>query len=1109
MRYATKLTVNIFIVGVIILFMALLAVYYGNYNTTLDNEFEHTASVVKEASEDLEQLLSEKIKTAQALAATPILKEALAASNRSYSALSESRRQETLKLYNERWKAITHEDDAFILEFTDTSAARFLQEIQHLIEGEYGEIFLTNRYGALVASTAKLTTFAHRHKYWWQGAFHHGEGAVFFDDRGYDDSVGGYVLGLVLPVKRNDEIIGMLKVNLNILEAISRLIVQSQQGHFGDFKLIRSGGEIIYEEGAEPLRHRVPDVIPEKLQRDDQHPFVFKDSENTWLIGMAEIEITSGMKGVGFGGTFESIDHTRGNTGESWYIVNYRDMAHVLAPLNNVTMIIFSVGALLTIFLAVAALRLGKQAAKPLGLLIAQCQQIAKGEFGARIGISRNDEIGYLGNAFNTMAAELEKTTTSIVNLESEIFVRKQAEEALRESETRLNGFMESATDGFILFDAELNYLKINTAALDMTGLTPADITGKNMLDVVPNVRETGRYEQYKHVIETGEPFFLSDLVPHPKFGRKHLDIKAFKVGDGLGYIFTDITDRKRVEEELRTHREQLEERVEERTAALHQEIEKHKQTGIALQHANERAIANLRAAEQANMLKSEFLANMSHDIRTPMNAVLGFSEILKERLSDFPQHRSYLDRIMESGRTLLHLLDDILDLSRIEAGQLTLHSEPVNLATVLMEIQHMFSLKAEEKGLRLTTLISPDILEPMMVDGSRLRQILMNLVGNAVKFTEHGGVSVECRLSMNSKQAERNHDHAAVVFDVRDTGIGIPQAQQQHIFEAFHQNHSHNMSGAGLGLAITKRLVDLMQGTIAVDSTVNQGSLFRVTLPATGSVASGPEAVPENTPDVASIRFHEATIVLAEDNAANTAVICDYLAAYPFRLITTENGQDAIEAITKTRPDLVLMDIRMPVMDGYEAATQIKAEPDLHAIPIVALTAHAIKEQREQYQELYDAYLSKPVSKATLIHTLAAFLPHTTTAVPTDAGEQESRHALPTQGTSRDEFLEQVRDCIAQQSPMPQALLDTWHADILPRYNTVNELMSIDDAIGFAEAVMAWGAMFSIPPLTTYGAALLRHTREFDVAQMKRLAAMFSGCVDIIAETACTPPPE
>ncbi len=462
MRYAIKLGLNIFILGVIILSVAMFTVYRSEENSAINSELQQAASIADATSINLEQLLLEKVKTTQTLSIMPILKAALEESNRSYSQLSEVGRDEKIRLQDERWEAINDENDAFILEFTDNEAALFLKEQQNNLEGEYGEIFLTNKYGALVASTAKLTTFAHGHKYWWQGAFNNGEGAVFFDDRGYDDSVGGYVLGLVVPVKEGDEIIGILKVNLNILGAISQLILNSQGEYIGDFKLVRSGGEIIFEESSAPLENRVPNVVSEKLRSGDNQPFVFDDSEKKWLIGMSEIGITSGMDGFDFGGTFESIDHKKGNTGESWYIINYRERANILKSLHDLMGSLLSIGGILTIFLAFAALFIGNQAAKPLGELIEESKKIAKGDLSSRIIISRKDEIGYLGNAFNNMAKGLEKTTTSIVNLEAEVVERKRAEEALRESEKNFRNLVENMLDGVAIADENAYHIYVN-----------------------------------------------------------------------------------------------------------------------------------------------------------------------------------------------------------------------------------------------------------------------------------------------------------------------------------------------------------------------------------------------------------------------------------------------------------------------------------------------------------------------------------------------------------------------------------------------------------------------------------------------------------------------
>ena len=217
MRYKTKLALQIFIAGSVMLSIILYAGYKYNYNKAIQHELDHTYFSVEKAAVSIEQRLLEKVKTNQTLSITPIIVNALKLSNNTFGSLSEKERNEKIDLQNEKWISTDDKDDAFIHEYTHNIVANHLKKQQNNLREEYGEIFLTNKYGTLVASTAKLTTFAHEHKYWWQGAFNKGLGCIFFDDRGYDESVDGYVLGIVIPIKEDSEIIGMLKVNLNII----------------------------------------------------------------------------------------------------------------------------------------------------------------------------------------------------------------------------------------------------------------------------------------------------------------------------------------------------------------------------------------------------------------------------------------------------------------------------------------------------------------------------------------------------------------------------------------------------------------------------------------------------------------------------------------------------------------------------------------------------------------------------------------------------------------------------------------------------------------------------------------------------------------------------
>jgi len=722
----------------------------------------------------------------------------------------------------------------------------------------------------------------------------------------------------------------------------------------------------------------------------------------------------------------------------------------------------------------------------------------------------------------------------------------KQAEEALRKSEERFALAVQGANDGIWDWDIQNNSLYWSPRLKELLGYADDELdidfeTFESLLH--PDDREHTGAAIETHLKDRG----LYDV--EQRLRTKSSEYRWFRArgqalwdeaGNPVRMVgsTSDITERKRMEEELRNYHEHLEELVKERTAALQQEIEERKRTEVELRHAKEAALYALRAAEAANKLKSEFLANMSHDIRTPLNAVLGFAEILKERLRGFPQYHSFLDGIMDGGRTLLHLINDILDLSRIEAGRLEIRPKAVNLPAVLTEVQYMFSSKVRRKGIRLESHISPDTPDTVLLDGNRLRQILVNLVGNAVKFTEKGNVSLrvyelnELNELDNSRapktQKLKNSKTQKLCFEVRDTGIGIPQNEQERMFEPFQQHDPRSPGGTGLGLAITKRLVELMQGSISVESTVNEGTVFRVLLPAARIAVTEEEGTAGKDAAIVNIQFHGSTILLAEDNAPNREVVRTYVASHDLRLIEAENGQEALQMLKHGsagidspleagrgvsfpsregpgvgfRPDLILMDIGMPVMDGYEATQRIKADPELREIPVVALTGYAVKEQKEKYQDLYDAYLSKPISKRDLIATLAEFLPHTKSPGK-KRGKEESIPPLRgvQGGVEERSMLEELKDYAAHTGTFPQALLDKLHVELLTRHTEISEVMSLNGMIAFAEAITTVADAFTIPPLKTYGEELLRYTRASNILNMKRLFALFPEIVEIISK--------
>ena len=315
MKFSNKLSLTLLLTSMLVLSLGLIVEYQLSYKSTLVSELTNTQTLASEASYELDHLLIEKVKTALTLGNTPSFKQALRRSNQNYADLPVDRRNERISLENDKWLSIHDPSDNFVLEFTDNTISQGLKNQQSLLQGDYGEIFLTNKYGALVASTAKLSTFAHGHKYWWQGAYDHGKGAAFLDDRGYDESVGGYVLGIVVPIRDGNEVIGILKCNLNILDDLSEFVLGSRDQIHETFTLVRSGGLVVIGAGVEPLSTRISSIVSKSIELNLSGSLIDDASGNEKMIGYSEVGLSQGEGKYLLGGTFESIDHIKGNTG--------------------------------------------------------------------------------------------------------------------------------------------------------------------------------------------------------------------------------------------------------------------------------------------------------------------------------------------------------------------------------------------------------------------------------------------------------------------------------------------------------------------------------------------------------------------------------------------------------------------------------------------------------------------------------------------------------------------------------------------------------------------------------------------------------------------------
>ena len=590
-----------------------------------------------------------------------------------------------------------------------------------------------------------------------------------------------------------------------------------------------------------------------------------------------------------------------------------------------------------------------------------------------RIGFESSDEVGVLASAFNSMIQSLKMYYDGLEesnrSMNAEIARRRKAEDKYR-------SIFENAVEGIFQTTRAGQIISASPSFARILGYDSPEELMKSISDLAKQLHaDAGRRKELLHRLEREDTISNFESRLRKKDGSIiWTSLNARAVRDAAGRLavlegfLTDITPRKLAQEALKKHREHLEEQVKERTAEL---------------------TAAKEEAESANKAKSDFLANMSHEIRTPMNAIIGMTHLAMQ--TDLtPKQLDYLKKINLSAHALLRIINDILDFSKIEAGKLDIEEVTFYLEDVMHNVADLISNKTREKALKLLIAVSPDVPQGLVGDPLRLSQVLINLLGNAVKFTHEG----EIVLSVDVEQ--KAVDAATLRFEIRDTGIGMTPDQAEGLFEPFTQADSsttRKYGGTGLGLTISKRLIGLMGGDIELDSALGRGSTFRFTARFGLSDKSRERRVHDvgelkGMPRDEIDRIRGARVLLVEDNDINREVAVEMLDQMGLTVDTAVNGNAALEALGAESYDLVLMDIQMPVMDGLEATRRIRASgreavadasprtATPPTVPIVAMTAHAMSGDREKSLAAgMDDHITKPVDPEALCAALVKWI--------------------------------------------------------------------------------------------------------------------------------------
>ncbi len=639
---------------------------------------------------------------------------------------------------------------------------------------------------------------------------------------------------------------------------------------------------------------------------------------------------------------------------------------------------------------------------------------------------------------------------TGVLSSGEDVTERKEKDRIIRESNEKFQLILDNSPLGIFHYDKNGIITMCNKAFQQLVGGSAQQIIGFDLEESVINEDMTNAY---KKAMDGKVGVFEGEYTS--VLGGKVFDVRAvytplhdsnMNVEGGI-CIYEDISERRKMEK-LKIEKE---------------------------------------AVEEAGRVKSEFLANMSHEIRTPMNAILGFTSLL-DKMIENPKQRSYLESIKSSGKSLLTIINDILDLSKIQAGKLEIQRDSINFHNLFQELYTIFEVKIKQKGLEYQIQIDEEIPEGLLLDEVRLRQVMFNLIGNAIKFTEKGSI----HLIAKKQYREDERSKLDLRVEVWDTGVGIAEDSLEAIFEAFKQQDGQSTrkyGGTGLGLAISKRLIEIMGGKIWVESEIGKGSRFIIELYDVVVSNLLKQTAGHKKFSLELVRFDKAHVLIVDDIELNRRVILETFGTSRLEFQEAENGQQAIDMIRQNKPDLVIMDIKMPVMDGYCATKIIKEDNEMNNIPVIALSASVLPDHVKRIMGAgFDGFVRKPVQIEELVRIMKKFLKSEDISIDQKFDVAQETAKLETKRSYK------LSDKVTSNFEEFKKLMEE---DVFPEWEVLKRSSLIPKIRKFSEKLTAIGEEYELEGLMAFAEELRSHTNNFNITAIKASLNEFKDIFD------------